>query len=92
MKILGIGNAIVDVIDVILNNNVDYIHVSQSRRSNKTFQLILDKAENLANRLGYLELFGWMSSLVIKKNYFINALKNTQNQLKINHGKILFPR
>ena len=60
-------NAIVDVINVILNNNVDYIHVSQSRRSNKTFQLILDKAENLANRFGYLEFFGWMSSLVIKK-------------------------
>jgi len=72
-------NAINDVIKVILDNDIDFIHVSQSRRSAKTFQLLIEKSENLSNRLGYLEFFGWISSVVIKKNLFINALKNTQS-------------
>jgi glycosyltransferase involved in cell wall biosynthesis len=46
------------------------IHICQARRSRQTGRIIKDNLFNLCNQLGYHEILGWMSSLVVRYNQF----------------------
>jgi len=46
--------------------DVDLIHLTQARRSTGSKKIIKEAAINAANTLGFLELLGWMSSLVVR--------------------------
>lgn len=45
-------------------------HVSQARRSRKTGRVLKGKLIDLCNTLGFHEMLGWMSSLVIRRDIF----------------------
>ena len=69
---------------LILNENQDlsFVHVCQKRRSNDTSEIIKGSVKELCNTYGYHEMLGWISSIVIKKEKFINAMNN--HQIKAN--------
>jgi glycosyltransferase involved in cell wall biosynthesis len=46
------------------------IHVSQARRSRGSGKVVRGKLLELCNRLGFHEMLGWMSSLVIRTDVF----------------------
>ena len=51
-------------------------------RSNDTSEIIKGSVKELCNTYGYHEMLGWISSIVIKKEKFINAMNN--HQIKAN--------
>jgi len=57
-----------------LNINVTLIHACQSRRSRNTGIIHNGKLFDLCNSIGYHEMLGWMSSLVVKRDKFVNGL------------------
>ena len=50
------------------------IHICQARRSRSTGRIIKDNLFDLCNQLGYHEILGWMSSLVVRCNQFKCAI------------------
>ena len=66
--ILMSDDALLKVANVIENNDIDFIHVSQYRRSNKNEELIQQSVSELCNTMGYTEILGWISSIVVKRN------------------------
>lgn len=60
------------------------VHACQSRRSLKTGNVIEGDLIGLCNKIGYHEMLGWMSSLIVRADRFIPALKDaTKNTAKI---------
>jgi len=58
--------------DVCLETSL--IHICQARRSRNSGRIIKDNLFELCNQLGYHELLGWMSSLVVRCNQFKCAI------------------
>ena len=65
---------IADQITNPLNFNVTLIHACQSRRSRNTGIIHNGNLLELCNAIGYHEMLGWMSSLVVKRDKFVNGL------------------
>jgi glycosyltransferase involved in cell wall biosynthesis len=65
---------IADQIKNPLNVNVTLIHACQSRRSRNTGIIHNGNLLELCNAIGYHEMLGWMSSLVVKRDKFVNGL------------------
>ena len=47
-------------------SNVDLLHLTQARRSKGTKKVLKSNLVDAANNIGFLELLGWMSSVVIR--------------------------
>ena len=75
------NNAILKVVDLIYKKEIDFIHVSQFRRSDSSDSLIYDSVGNLCNKIGYTEILGWISSLLMRRNFFVEGLINTQKKM-----------
>jgi glycosyltransferase involved in cell wall biosynthesis len=61
---------LVNIINQETCQETSLIHISQARRSRKTGRIIKDNLFDLCNQLGYHEILGWMSSLVVRNRQF----------------------
>ena len=57
------------------SKNFSFIHACQTRRSRNTKRIYKGSLLELCNQFGYLEMLGWMSSLVMKKDRWISAIQ-----------------
>ena len=65
---------LVNVIEQNTCLETSLIHICQARRSRKTGRIIKDNLFDLCNQLGYHEILGWMSSLVVRCDQFKVAI------------------
>ena len=72
---------LVDVIEQQGNEKLALIHICQARRSQKTGKMIRGNLLDLCNQLGYHEILGWMSSIVIRREKFIPAIMRSTKPL-----------
>ena len=66
---------VVDVINQHQSEHLYLIHVSQFRRSLNTGEILKSNIFNLCNVIGYHDLLGWMSSLVVRKDKFVQGIE-----------------
>ena len=57
------------------SEDFSFIHACQTRRSRNTKQIYKGSLLELCNQFGYLEMLGWMSSLVMRKDRWISAIQ-----------------
>lgn len=76
-----------DAIQIVANQIVDQnnasvtlIHACQARRSRGTENVYRGTLLSLCNSLGYHEMLGWMSSLVVRKDRFVLGMKWALNK------------
>ncbi len=62
------------------NEKFGFIHACQARRSSRSGAVITDNVVSLCNRFGYLEMFGWMSSIVMRRDPFVHALRKADKR------------
>lgn len=65
-------SSLAEVIERSEDLDPSLIHISQARRSRRTGQVIHGRLIELCNSLGFHEMLGWMSSLVMKTEVFKN--------------------
>jgi len=58
------------VLKQVRGTNLGICHVSQARRSRSTGKILQGKLLDLCNTIGFHEMLGWMSSLVIRGDIF----------------------
>jgi glycosyltransferase involved in cell wall biosynthesis len=74
---LAINNAAQIIVEQIINplyQNVTLIHACQARRSRDSGNIHHGKLLDLCNTIGYHEMLGWMSSLIVKRDKFVNGM------------------
>lgn len=63
------------------------VHACQKRRSRNTNNIIEGPLLDLCNKLGYHEMLGWMSSLVVRTDRFVAAIQRaTRPYGKLKHA------
>jgi len=67
---------LVDFLNIPKNTELDFIHLCQARRSTKSSKTKYGTLFDLCNLIGFHEMLGWMSSLVIKTSKFKNAFNS----------------
>lgn len=65
---------LVDVLEKEADEKLSLIHVCQARRSQKTGKTIRGNLFEMCNLMGYHEILGWMSSIVIRNEKFVPAI------------------
>jgi len=65
---------LVDVLEKEGDEKLSLIHVCQARRSQKTGKIIRANLFEMCNQMGYHEILGWMSSIVIRNEKFFPAI------------------
>jgi len=53
-----------------------FLHACQGRRSRSTGQMRLAEIFDLCNELGYHEMLGWFSSIVLRRNEFVASMND----------------
>ena len=66
--------SLVDVLIKHYSDNLVLVHACQARRCQMSGKVIKDTVFGLANSIGYHELLGWMSSLVVRRDKFVPSL------------------
>ena len=76
-----------DAIQIVVNQILDtknelvtLIHACQARRSRGTENVYRGTLLGLCNSIGYHEMLGWMSSLVVRKDRFVLGMKKALNK------------
>ncbi len=59
------------------NSDFAFVHACQGRRSTNSGDVYIDNVLTLCNEIGYLEVLGWISSLVIRRDVFETAISQT---------------
>jgi len=72
---------LVDIIDQQGDEKLALIHICQARRSQKTGKMIRGNTFDLCNEIGYHELLGWMSSIVVRRDKFVPAIMRSTEPL-----------
>ena len=79
--------SIVNLYNVLMQNQNDnkfvFAHACQARRSSGSGKVICDTVFNLCNRFGYIEMLGWISSLVVRKDFFVSILRAIDNRVQL---------
>ena len=65
------------------DRDFSFLHVCQGGRSTNSGTLLFDNVFNLCNDLGYLEMFGWISSLVVRREEFVSILRKIDKKVQI---------
>ncbi|MDB4852053.1 glycosyltransferase [Alphaproteobacteria bacterium] len=78
-----IGNVSKFLLQASNNKQFALLHACQARRSTGSGKIIEDKLLNLCNRLGYTEMLGWISSMVVKKNCFVKIMKKIDARVQL---------
>ena len=67
------------VCDLLLRENANadfgFVHACQARRSRDTGAVVSDTTFNLCNQFGYTEMLGWISSIIMRRQSFVDALQ-----------------
>jgi hypothetical protein len=58
------------------NSGVEFIHVAQARRSSSVSTPLSGTLFELCNQVGFHEILGWMSSLFVRRDKFVNAMSS----------------
>lgn len=58
------------------------LHACQARRSTGSGKIIEDTLLNLCNTLGYIEMLGWISSLIVKRDFFVKILEDIDQRVQ----------
>lgn len=86
----AVVKGLVEIIESQADEKLSLIHICQARRSRNTGKIIRGSLFELCNQLGYHEMLGWMSSLVVRKRSFVPAmLWATKPSLTINPNQFL---
>ena len=76
--------ALQKICEILIEKNDDqefkFVHACQARRSLETGRIIHDSIMGLCNQFGYTEMFGWISSVIMRKQPFVNALKKVNQR------------
>jgi glycosyltransferase involved in cell wall biosynthesis len=90
---------IVEVLRGHGGEDVHFIHACQARRASPERKVVRGTCLDLCNRFGFHELLGWMSSLVVRRNVFCDAIREAyvagQDVSKVSaflHSTALFGR
>jgi glycosyltransferase involved in cell wall biosynthesis len=67
---------LVDLLIADPDPNLTIIHACQARRSTNTGEVFKAPLFDLCNTMGFHEMLGWMSSLIVRKDRFIEALQS----------------
>ena len=77
-------HALQKICEILIEKNDDpefkFVHACQARRSLETGRIIHDSIMGLCNQFGYTEKFGWISSVIMRKQPFVNALKKVNQR------------
>jgi glycosyltransferase involved in cell wall biosynthesis len=68
------------------SNDLSFIHACQARRSQNTGQVVSLPLEHLCSELGYHEMLGWYSSLIVKRDIFCRSMIDTHNKINAREG------
>jgi abequosyltransferase len=64
---------------IVKNGDVTLIHACEARRSRHTKEHLKTNLLDLCNLLGYHEMLGWMSNLIVRRNEFVTSIiKSTE--------------
>ena len=78
--------AVAKVCDVLEQNSNNeefkFVHACQARRSRASGKIIQANVHNLCNRFGYVEILGWISSMVVQKDIFIEILEDIDQRVQ----------
>ena len=74
-------DAILKINNLVSRDNFSFVHVTQYRRSKNTKKIVSGNLEELCNEFGYTDILGWISSLVVKRSFFVQALKEAQKKI-----------
>ena len=62
--------------------NLAFIHACQARRSSASGKITYDTVLNLCNKFGYIEMLGWISSLIVRRDFFVKILKDIDQRVQ----------
>ena len=66
------------LVEILLTHGdtkLSIVHACQGRRSQNSGKIIRGNLFDLCNQIGYHEILGWMSSLVVRKDKFVSAIE-----------------
>jgi glycosyltransferase involved in cell wall biosynthesis len=72
---------LVDVLEREADEKLSLIHVCQARRSQKTGKTIRGNLFEMCNLMGFHEILGWMSSIVIRNEKFVPAIMQSTQKV-----------
>ena len=71
-----------EIIRTASDPELSFIHACQARRSARSEQMFENNVLNLCEEFGFHEMFGWFSSIIVRKDIMVSALQNTQDRLR----------
>ena len=77
---------IAEVISKQRGSNLSFIHACQARRSKNTGQVISMPTQHLCQELGYHEMLGWFSSIIVKRSIFCRSMLDTHDKINGKEG------
>jgi len=72
---------LVDILEKEGDEKLSLIHVCQARRSQNTGKTIRGNLFEMCNLMGYHEILGWMSSVVIRNEKFVTAIMQSTKKI-----------
>lgn len=72
-----------EVLSQTSSKQLAFLHACQARRSTGSGKIIEDTLLNLCNRLGYTELLGWISSMIVRQDFFVKILKKIDARVQL---------
>ena len=60
-----------------------FVHACQAQRSTSSGQIFKADVLNLCNKFGYIEMLGWISSIVMRAQPFRNALRKIDKRVQV---------
>jgi glycosyltransferase involved in cell wall biosynthesis len=79
-------NSIAEVISGQPSLSLNFIHACQARRSKNTGNVISMPVEHLCQELGYHEMLGWYSSVLVTREIFCRAMLDAHNKINSKEG------
>ena len=68
--------------------NLEFVCICQTKRSNNTSKVFLDKVFNLCNRFGYHEMLGWISGIILKRQTFKKVFDDCAQSVKTQYNEL----
>jgi glycosyltransferase involved in cell wall biosynthesis len=65
------------------NQDLVFVHACQAQRSTSSGQIFKADVLSLCNKFGYIEMLGWISSIVMRAQPFRNALRKIDKRVQI---------
>ena len=80
-------NSLLKMCEFLSQNDTDkelvFVHACQARRSHGSGQICRNDVLSLCNQFGYIEMLGWISSIVMRVQPFRNALQKIDKRVQI---------